>query len=171
MSTVLHNLTLGDPHATIEYVVNLQGDYRKNALTQAVLQSFATSDPQGALDVINSTEEAVVPRMQMQHSVLQTWASKDPNDLLDNIQDVPKELQSAAQEYAIVVMARTDAKLAVTQLERSNLEDRIVHIASQIVDYWADQDAQNALDWVLSNPDLAEYKQELLVPVFQLART
>ncbi|MYD46358.1 MAG: hypothetical protein F4W92_08405 [Gammaproteobacteria bacterium] len=160
LSTALHKTTLRDPQTTFEHVLQLdfdQGDF----LVSSVAQSWANVDPSGALGAVESVESEAL-RTQLQDLIVRTWASKNPNGLLASLNLLPASMRLSGTGHAVVAMSRTDptsaSKIFVEQYEGSNK----LTIAQSLVRNWSDQDAQTALDWVLSTPLVAGLQKELL---------
>lgn len=160
LSTALHKATLRDPQTTFEHVLQLdfdQGDF----LVSSVVQSWANVDPSGALDSVKSVDSEAL-RTQLQDTIVRTWASKNPNGLLASVNLLPASMRLSGTEHAVVAMSRTDptsaSRIFIEQYEGS----KKLSIAQSLVRHWSDQDAQSALDWVLSTPHVAGLQKELL---------
>ena len=160
LSTALHKATLRDPQTTFEHVLQLDFD-QGHFLVSSVAQSWANVDPSGALDAVESVDSEAL-RTQLQDLIVRTWASKNPNGLLASLNLLPSSMRLSGTEHAVVAMSRTDptsaSRIFVEQYEGSNK----LTIAQSLVRNWSDQDAQTALDWVLSTPLVAGLQKELL---------
>ena len=160
LSTALHKATLRDPQATFDHVLQLDFD-QGHFLVSSVVQSWANVDPSGALDAVDSVDSETL-RTQLQDSIVRTWASKNPNGLLGSLNLLPTSMRMSGTEHAVVAMSRTDptraSRIFVEQYAGSNK----LTIAQSLVRNWSDQDAQTALDWVLSTPLVGGLQKELL---------
>ena len=160
LSSALHNSTLADPRKTFEHALQLDFD-TGHFLVTTVVQSWATVDPQAALDAVALVESSSL-QTQLQDSIVRTWSRKDPLGLLDTLDYLPTKLQSSAREHAIVSLSRSSPAKAAQLLTDLNGGNKKLSIAHAVAMNWSNHDAQAALDWVLTNPQVAEMQQELL---------
>lgn len=160
LSSALHNATLANPRTTFEHAVQLDFD-TGNFLLSSIVQSWATVDPQAALEAVILVESNAL-QTQLRDSIVRTWGGKDPHGLLGVIDSLPSNLRSTAREHAIVSMSRSDPVTAARILTDLDVGNKKLSIAREVAKNWSDRDAQSALDWVLMNPEVAEIQQELL---------
>lgn len=160
LSSALHNSTLADPQTTFEHVLQLDFD-TGHFLVSSIVQSWATVDPQAALEAVTVVESNAL-QTQLRDAIVRTWGGKDPNGLLNAIDSLPINLHSSAREHAIVSMSRFDPEAAARLLTDLDVGNKKLSIAHEVAKNWSDRDAQSALDWVLTNPEMAEIQQELL---------
>ena len=160
LSTALHQATLRDPQATFDHVLQLdfdQGDF----LISSVVHSWANVDPSGALDAVVSVESEAL-RTQLQDSIARTWASKDPNGFLTSLDLLPAGMRMSGMGHAVVAMSRMDPANASRIFVDQYTGSKKLTIAQSLVRNWSGQDAQTALDWVLTTPHVAGLQKELL---------
>ncbi|MCY3540482.1 MAG: hypothetical protein OXH31_01025 [Gammaproteobacteria bacterium] len=160
LSTALHKATLRDPQTTFDHVSQLDFD-QGHFLVTSVVKSWANVDPNGALDAVVSVE-SVALRTQLQDSIVRTWASTDPNGLLTSLNLLPTNMRMSGVEHAVVAMSRNDPANASLIFVDQYTGNNKVSIARSLVLNWSAQDAQTAVDWVLSSPHVAELQNELL---------
>ncbi len=160
LSSALHNSTLADPRKTFENALQLDFD-TGHFLVSSIVQSWATADPHAALEAVSLVESSAL-QTQLQDSIVRTWGNKDPDGLLGVIDFLPASLQSSAREHAIVSISRSNPASAARLLTDLTVGNKKRSIAHAIARNWSDQDAQSALDWVLTNPHVADLQQELL---------
>ncbi len=160
LSSALHHSTLADPQETFEHALQLDFD-TGHFLVSAIAQSWATVDPQTALEAVTLVESNAL-QTELRDYIVRIWGSKDPHGLLGSMDSLPTNLRSSASQYALVSMSRSDPAAAARLLTDLDVGNKRLSIAHGIAENWSDRDAQSALDWVRTNPQLAEMQQELL---------
>lgn len=160
LSSALHNSTLADPQKTFEHALQLDFD-TGHFLVSAIVQSWATVDPQAALEAVTLVESNAL-QTELRDYVVRIWGRKEPHGLLGSMDSLPTNLRSSASQYALVSLSRSDPAAAARLLDDLNVGNKKLSIAHGIAKNWSDRDAQSALDWVLTNPQVAEMQQELL---------
>ena len=160
LSSALHNSTLADPQKTFEHALQLDFD-TGHFLVSAIVQSWATVDPQAALEAVNLVESNAL-QTELRDYIVRVWGSKDPHGLLSSMDSLPTNLRSSASQRALVSMSRSDPAAAARFLADLDVGNKRLSIAHGIAENWSELDAQSALDWVLTNPQVVEMQQELL---------
>ena len=159
LSAIVNRLVQTDPGKAFDYVSGMQ-DEGFNLLS-IVARAWANLDPQSALRAALSIDSGLVSR-NLQHSIVQVWASNDPQSILDNLDQLPEASRAMAEGQAIMAIARTSPVEAA--LLMAAMEDPVnrYSVAYTIVSHWVQTDVDAALDWVLSNGDLKDLREDLL---------
>ena len=173
VSSVVDELFLNNPQLAFELAATVEGisTREREELTRKVLNRWAKSVPQEALEVVNQFEARYL-RRQFQLLVLEAWATTDAHKLTGLIKSLPIDLQAVAREKALIAMAKTAPADAVELL--TDISDRHSHlrVAEIIAIQWAKQDVFGALSWIEDDERLASVREHLTKSVFEeLSRT
>lgn len=161
--TVLGTVAQSNPSEALEYALKLDND-PSNESKIAVVQEWAISDPQEALDAISSVQQYGM-RRQLQRRLITTWADYHPRELLADINLLPSELFELATQTAVVQIAEGAPHEAAGIV--SNLDDTIsdfikLDVAETVVHSWFRRDVDATIDWVLNDPGLENQRYRLL---------
>ena len=146
--SALHRIARSDPQETFHQAMMLPRDLRETAL-RTIVEAWAQSDPMGAMDRIGSLKANSMQRT-LQERALRAWANRDPQSLFENLERLPKNLQSSAEQEAMLGVARSSPAEAVKYLSDLTDSKRKSELAIAIASSWARKDVYLALDWALS---------------------
>lgn len=140
-------------------VANDQGG--RWSMAHIVAQAWVGSDPERAFAAVSSLDSGEL-KQRLQETVVRNWANDDPHVVLERIEELPDSVKRMAQEGAIIAIARLDPVEASQLL--SGVEDNRTksNIAWQLTSIWSNEDIHGALNWVLTDPDVANMRQQLL---------
>lgn len=123
-------------------------------------RDWAIRDPVVALRTVSQLDSDEL-RHELQGTVVNEWVRARPTDLLAQLSLVPEHLRTNAKNDATLVLAEIAPNEIVQLLTR--VEDGEIALARELVNSWANHDAQQAFTWVLSNSSLDEnLRQELI---------
>lgn len=131
------------------------------SIAQIVAQAWATSDAESAFAAVSTLESGEF-KHRLQETVIRNWANNDPHMVLDQLEQLPENIHGMAQEGAIIAIARTDpaeASQYLADIENGRTKSNIVWSLTSI---WSNEDVHGALDWVLTDPNIANMRQQLL---------
>lgn len=140
-------------------VANDQGG--RWSMAHIVAQAWVGSDPERAFAAVSSLDSGEL-KQRLQETVVRNWANDDPHVVLERIEELPDSVKRMAQEGAIIAIARLDPVEASQLL--SGVEDNRTksNIAWQLTSIWSNEDIHGALNWVLTDPSVANMRQQLL---------
>ncbi|MCY3885932.1 MAG: hypothetical protein OXG24_13580 [Gammaproteobacteria bacterium] len=139
------------------------------SIAHLVTQAWVGTDPERAFAAVSTLDSSEL-KNRLQETVVRSWASDDPYVVLERIDELPDNVQRLAHEGAIVAIARSDPMEASQLL--SDVEDNRTRssIAWSLTSIWSREDVHEALNWVLTDPTVANMRRELLAEVlYQLA--
>ncbi len=148
-------------------VVNDQGG--RWSIANIVTQAWVAVDPERAFAAVSTLDSGEV-KQRLLETVVREWANDDPHVVLERLKELPDNVQRMAQEGAIISIARDDPVEASQLL--SNVEGNRArsNIAWNLTSIWVNDDIHAALNWVLTDPVVANMRQQLLGQVlYQLA--
>ncbi len=159
--SALHRIARSNPQETFHQAMMLPRDLRETAL-RTIVEAWAQSDPMGAMDRIGSLKANSMQRT-LQERALRAWANRDPQNLFENLERLPKNLQSSAEQEAMLGVARSSPAEAVKYLSDLTDSKRKSELAIAIASSWARKDVYLALDWALSVElsDVAQHRNVL----------
>ncbi len=160
LGPLLHMGVRADPLGTFELVVYMEGG-EGNKIAEDVTRIWAGIDPESALNAINALKPSAL-RLQLLATAMQLWADRDPQAVLEYVEGMPKEIIALGLQLAIVAMAEDSPQQAaplVAQLRGDSSKRNAIHKIAQI---WLNLEPHAALDWILSDVETEEYRQELL---------
>lgn len=161
MNSVVLSAAKTNPQGTLDYVLSNQ-DQNSIWLSSLVAQTWARSAPEGAFSVVTDIENSRI-RRRLQEGVIQEWATQSAYALLDHVNTLPENMQAYARQRAVLAIGGSDPEEAIGLLETLDLgEEGVGSVAHTIVHQWSEIDAMAAHDWVMSNPDVADMRGELL---------
>lgn len=165
MESVLQMAAESDPKATFEYALKLNPRRTEvTSLMSAIVATWVKSDPRSALDSASQVERTGL-RKRLEDSVVRAWGAQDPRAVLLALESLPTHLHVSAASAAISRLVREDPQEAGSLV--ANMEGPTkFSAASALVGYWSHQrDFRGALDWVLKEPRVAEFKPMLLTEI------
>lgn len=150
-----------DPSATLDALKQVSDPTLQEHLRGEILLVWARSDADAALRAM-----AELPQNEKRNKILAealwVWAGRDPRNVLQRLDSLPDELQEMARERAVGMLAHIAPQEATTYLSSlGNLHSR-QNLARDIVWKWAQQDAQAALEWLLTESEVQEFRIALV---------
>ena len=160
LSPVLHMAVTRDPQATFDLALNLKGDI-DNTMVSTVAHIWASRDPLSAFQAAQVVERVQL-REQLMTSIMSSWAEDDPHSLLENLDHSSDRMLNIGLELAIREIAQDSPHLAAPLLARMADGPRKRDVAHAVAINWLHFEPNVALDWILNDRGLAEYRQNLL---------
>ena len=160
LSPVLHMAVASDPQATFDLVLNLRGDINYS-LVSTVAHIWASRDPLAAFQATQGVEQVQL-REQLMTSVMRSWAEDDPHSLLDNLDHSSEKMLNSGLELAIRSIAQDSPHLAAPLLARMADSSRKLSVAHTVASSWLHVEPNVALDWILNDEGVAQYRHSLL---------
>ena len=159
--SILSNLSLSDPETAFNVALDTPNDALGTMLT-IVITTWATTDPQSALARVRSLEPSRV-RDRLEQKVVSSWVQLDPERFVDSFDDIPIELHDTARLGLIGQLSRESIEDALMILP--NIQDIITSekAALTIVEFWLDNDPDEAFEWILSDPEAERHRNGLLI--------
>ncbi len=165
LSSIYDVIAATDPLRAFEHAQTLPVASRMLALN-SLARAWAEEDYQEAWDGVSSVE-ALSTRRELQSTVVDTWGGQDPRGLLENLHLVPDALVKDARETAIREISRTDPEEAVGWLKKIGEGAYSSSMMYSLVLNWTQQDPEAALEWVNSEPNIANIRDRLVSQVFE----
>lgn len=126
-----------------------------------ILLVWARSDPIAAISAI-----AELARNEKRDKILAealwVWAGRDPRNVLQRLDTLPDELQELARERAVGMLAHIAPQEATNYLSSLGDVHSRKNLANDIVWKWAQQDAHAALEWLLTESEVKEFRTALV---------
>ncbi len=161
MNSVVLSAARTNPQGTLDYVLRNQ-DHNSIWLSSLVAQTWARSAPEEAFSAVTDVENSRI-RRRLQEGVIQEWATQNAYAMLDHVNTLPENVQAYARQRAVLAIAGSDPEEAIGLLGSLDLgEEGIGSVAHTIIHQWSEIDAMAAHDWVMSSPDVADMRGELL---------
>ncbi len=150
-----------DPQGALDRVLQLENDpYQSIAST--VVSVWSESDPKSTINSLSALEPGS-KRDRLLESAMRTWANNhDPFVMLEELGGMAKEVQLIGQTAALYAISHDSPERASELLGNMPDSDGKRNVASSIVWSWSQKDPTEALQWVLTSPDIAAYRQQLL---------
>lgn len=148
-------------------VVNDQGG--RWSIANIITQAWVAVDPERAFAAVSTLDSGEL-KQRLLETVVRDWANDDPHVVLERLTELPDNVQRMAQEGAIISIARNDPVEASQLLSSVEGGRARSNIAWNLTSIWMNEDIHAALNWVLTDPVVANMKQQLLSQVlYQLA--
>lgn len=156
---ILRRIARVDPEAALEFALGQTRDRRR--MVSLVVGEWARSDPQAALDHLANA--AYSNRADYTAIALRGWIdSEGPLTVLTGMNRLPQDMRDRAESMAISTFARTSPEQSVVWMRKIADPTRKERIAQSIATTWAQKDPAAALDWVLSDPEVEDLRDQLL---------
>ena len=166
VSSVLRTQTLTNPQATFDSVLSMQGQLGEYVMT-TVVRTWASFDPEAALATVLGMEQSQQQR-NLVHTVANSWASYAPRLVLEQLDLLPEFVRQYALAISLQTLGRTDPQQAVGMLTRiEDLRNRL-NTARAVVSAWAGKDVDSALQWVLTDETIENFRHTLVSNVLRV---
>ena len=152
-----------DPDEAFDYALNLPNDPYNSAVF-GVANEWAKSKPHDALNAVSKVVGSGL-RQQLQEVVVKGWAPFDPRGVCESIDELPENVQRKATELGFQMLAEVrpqEASELVSAMAQGSMKNYAAHA---VVEKWLSRDPRSTLNWVLSDPGLDSFRQELLKSV------
>ena len=158
--SILSNVALRDPETAFNIALETPNDMFGTMVT-AVINTWATTDPQSALARVHALEPSIV-RDRLQHSVVTSWVRLSPKQFADSLDDIPVELRDTARLSLVGKLSEDSIEDALTVLADIQDVKTQEEAATTIVDVWMVSNPTEAFEWVLSNAESDQYRVQLV---------
>ncbi len=148
-----------DPSAVVELAANLPGIDNARAV-QGVLTEWTRISPDEAFQNASSHLESQRRRVQEQ-LVVDVWARSDPTTLLSQLASIPEDLRNRALRQALWDLVQRDPQITAEFLSEVDDAETRLDIARKLSQEWSSIDVDAALDWILSDAELASHTPTL----------
>ena len=158
--SILSNVALSDPETAFNFALETSNDVFGTMLT-AVIDTWATTDPQSALARVNTLEPSIV-RDRLQQKVVASWVQLHPEKFTDSLDGIPVEMHDTARLSLVGQLSKDsidDALEVFLDIQDVGTQEEA---ALAIVDVWIDSNPDKAFEWVLSNAENDQYRDELV---------
>ncbi|MYD46417.1 MAG: hypothetical protein F4W92_08705 [Gammaproteobacteria bacterium] len=150
-----------DFHGALDYTRGLDVENERSFLASTIARAWARTDAQTALAAV-STFESLSSNLELQ--IARIWAQTKPYEVIESIETLSEEVRIETLEKAFSEIADQDPLEAI---EKLNVVEKFVANASsivqRIVNSWARQQPDTAMDWVLSNYSPDDQHRHLLL--------
>lgn len=140
-----------NPEQAFQFALKMPNEGRFSPTLNSVVNTWSESDPQAALQAVNSVEKSGL-REQLQRIVARNWASNEPRYVLENLDIFPRNIQDQVRNDAIGSIARTSPKEAAKLALELSGGMWVEYLASQVMREWLEQDVEAAINWVYNGP-------------------
>ncbi|MCY3883754.1 MAG: hypothetical protein OXG24_02440 [Gammaproteobacteria bacterium] len=161
--TVLNDAAYYDPAGAFSYAMTIENDH-SNATIGSVTRVWASSDPQSALSAVTEVQHGPL-RRELQETIVRTWAREKPRELMISIDGLPDLVRSTALSSVLSEIAGDYPKEAASLVVKMEAGAAKAEAASGVVSSWSYRDPKGALDWVLNEPAIQEFRPVLLETV------
>ena len=170
MRNVLEDVAESDPAAAFRFALTIEND-QYNMIISWVVGTWARSDPQSALAAASEIEKRTL-RREMEERVVNSWAYEKPREVLEGIDGLPAHLHASAMSTALGQIAEESPEEAVGVVVSLEPGPARMTAAMSVTQNWAYQDPEAALDWILNEPSIEEFRRQLLSGVLhRIVRT
>lgn len=161
ISTVVHSVASGDPQESFGQALSFSLNDGGALILREIVKVWGIHDPQTALAEISSLERRDL-REFLQSTLLDIWIATDPGKVLQNLEMFPERIQDDVRFQAIVSLRKTVPGDALKQLSETTERRNRYQLALELVEDWALEDSEAALNWALSDPDIAEMRNQVI---------
>ena len=159
-----HSLSAEEPYQALELAIGLNDARNSSAITGLLAQNVAAVDPEGAVRIV-STIKASGLRNTAIRRIINTWIESDPYGVMANLELLPENQRTKARVDALVAIAADSTDAATRMLPDVNHYESKVMVAESIFSNLAKNDMEAAVTWLLSDPNVAPIKTELMPSV------
>lgn len=160
MRSVLGNAARTDPAGAFNFALTIEHD-QYGGIIRNVASTWAVSDPQSALVAVSEIEKRSL-RKELEQYVVSTWANAEPHEVLELVDTLPPHAQGTATSTAVGQIAQDSHEEAVRLVLGMESGDSRTSAAQSVVSAWWFRDSQAALDWILSEPAIADIQPQLI---------
>lgn len=155
-----------DPQGALNRALELEND-PYSAIVSIVVNTWALSDPRSAIEALSALEPGS-GRERLSVSVMQTWAHNgDPFVMLEELGGMSEELQLLGNQSALFAIAYDSPEKAAELIGILPASDGKNSVASAIAQTWSHKNPTEALQWVLNDPNIETYRQDLLASILR----
>ena len=157
---VLRHVSDTDPSGAFNYALTVKND-PYHSIVQSMASNWARSDPQAALIAASAIERVSIRRVA-EEAVVRTWAFGEPKRVLDDVDALPAHLEETAARAALTALARVsphEAAQVVAAMEPGPMKSSG---AAGVASTWSRQDHGAALEWIMNEPGIQEFRHELI---------
>ena len=158
--SILSNVTLNDPETAFNMALATPNDVFGTMLT-AVINTWATTDPQSALERVRALEPSVV-RDRLEQKVVSSWVQINSEQFVDSLDDIPVELHDTARLSLVGQLSKDSIDDALDVLLDIQDVKTQEEAAITIVDVWMDSNPEEAFEWALSSAQNDPYRDQLV---------
>jgi len=158
--SILSNFALSDPETAFSIALDTPNDVFGSMLT-AVINTWATTDPQSALERVRALEPSIV-RDRLQHKVVSSWVQLNSEQFADSLDFIPIELHDTARLSLVGQLSKDSIDDALEVLLDIQGVKTQAAAAIAIVDVWMDSNPEEAFEWALSSPENEPYRDQLV---------
>ena len=158
--SILSDVALSDPETAFSIALETPNDVFGSTLT-AVINTWATTDPQSALARVRSLEPSIV-RDRLQHTVVSSWVQIDSEQFTESLDDIPVELHDSARLSLVGQLSKNSIDDALEVLQDIHDVKTQEEAAITIVDVWMDSNPEESFEWALSSAESDPYRDQLV---------
>ena len=158
--SILSNVALSDPESAFNIALETPNDVFGTMLT-AVINTWATTDPQSALARVRALEPSIV-RDRLQHKVVSSWVQLSPDQFVDTFDDIPIELHDTARLSLVGQLSKDSidrAFVVMLDIQDVNIQEEAV---LTMLDDWIDSNPDEAFEWILFSGVHEKYRDQLV---------
>lgn len=158
--SILTNIALSDPESAFNIALDTTNDVFGTMLT-AVINTWATTDPQSALARVRALEPSFV-RDKLQHKVVSSWVQLSPERFTDSFDDIPIELHDTARLSLVGQLSKDSIDHALeVLLDIQDIKTQEEAVLTMLDD-WIDSNPDEAFEWVLFSAEHDQYRDQLV---------
>lgn len=166
LGSVVHMATRSDPQGAFERVLKISSDINSEIVFD-VARQWASNDPESALRAV-SVLEGTRLRGALLNLVLQAWANDDSEAMVAELDQFSDEIHDIGLGIAINVIAQEYPERAVQMISRIGDSKKKNDVLYAVALKWSRQDPGAALDWVLTDGEVDQVREQLLPTVLSL---
>lgn len=154
-----------DPEGTLAFALDLETEDSLDIARYVVLE-WTDASPKSALNAARSIKSSDL-REPLLETVVGRWSWNDPRAVLEQIESIPENFHSLASSRSLYQIAEQDPIEATQFVAR--IEDPKIKMqgAASVVSIWSESYPKEALNWVLAEPSLRDFRTELLSQVLR----
>lgn len=169
---VLTHWAVSQPEQALDYVLNHDIPHRNQTLNGIVRAWAKFGDPIEALKTVHALPDSE-HRRALEHTIAMNWMgidtsyhrifgeSPNPIQLLENLHQLPSSIRGDISAIAIQHLAWVESPTTAAEALLRLDEDLQLNAAKVLVEQWARKDRESCIEWVLSNPQSKQWRNNL----------
>lgn len=130
-------------------------------------RTCSQQNPRSTLQSLYGIEASSALSQKIFEIVIESWAQLDPYELIENVDQIPSNYRSFGYEQAFRLIAEMTPLEGVVLL--ANRTDDRYKFAQILVTAWGQLNSHEAIDWVLTDPTIAQFRRDLMSEILWMS--
>lgn len=127
------------------------------------VREWAKIDPLAALEAVsNLVDISDYEHYELFSALVASWSEVDPRGLLDSIAAIPASFHEQVRSQTALALTDDDRDYALSLMKDMTDGFPKILTAAELVGKWGMVDAESALEWLLTDSDIASMRYQLL---------